>query len=159
AVITGDGFGKPMGILNPAAGIPICETAPGTEPGTFRWQDLVALRWEIPVNFQDQGAYIMNSRTWGLVSTMSDTAGRPIMVAAPTQASPFLINGAPVIVNNLMPTAEPGSAPVIYGNWRQCYTIVTRRAVTMQSDPYSQGWCTLFKFDTRVGGGCTCPNA
>ena len=30
--MVGDGFGKPMGILNPAAGIPICETAPRHRP-------------------------------------------------------------------------------------------------------------------------------
>ena len=64
--MVGDGFGKPMGILNPAAGIPICETAPSTPPGVFSWQDLVALRWQVPANFQDGGAYIMNQNTWAL---------------------------------------------------------------------------------------------
>src|SRR5262245_778990 len=159
AVIGGDGFGKPMGILNPAAGIPICETAEGTAPGTFTWQDLLALRWQIPLNFQDGGAYIMNAATWSLCSTMSDTNGRPIMVAAPSQAAPFLLGGSPVVINNLMPNVEPGATPVIYGNWRQCYTIVSRRAVTMLADPYSGGWCTLFRFDLRAGGGVTCANA
>jgi hypothetical protein len=33
AILTGDGFGKPMGILNPAAGIPICETSENTVVG------------------------------------------------------------------------------------------------------------------------------
>jgi HK97 family phage major capsid protein len=35
AVLAGDGFGKPMGILNPAAGIPICETSDASPPGVF----------------------------------------------------------------------------------------------------------------------------
>ena len=56
AVLAGDGFGKPMGILDPAAGIPICETAEDTPPGQFRWQDLVALRWQVPVSLQGNGA-------------------------------------------------------------------------------------------------------
>jgi hypothetical protein len=59
AVLAGDGFGKPMGILNPAAGIPIYETADAPSPGQFTWQDLVALRWQIPQSFQDAGAYMM----------------------------------------------------------------------------------------------------
>src|SRR5262249_44635751 len=59
AVLAGDGFGKPMGILNPAAGIPIYETADAPSPGQFTWQDLVALRWQIPQSFQGAGAYMM----------------------------------------------------------------------------------------------------
>jgi len=35
AVIGGDGIGKPMGILHPNAGIPICDTAPNTPGGDF----------------------------------------------------------------------------------------------------------------------------
>ena len=44
AVLAGDGFGKPMGILNPAAGIPIMDTAPSTPPSFFTWQDLPMLK-------------------------------------------------------------------------------------------------------------------
>jgi HK97 family phage major capsid protein len=66
AILAGDGFGKPMGILNPAAGIPICETAEGTAPGQFTWQDLVMLRWQVPMSLQGTGgAYLMNPNTGG----------------------------------------------------------------------------------------------
>ena len=34
AILVGDGFGKPLGILNPKAGIPICETSDSTPLGT-----------------------------------------------------------------------------------------------------------------------------
>jgi HK97 family phage major capsid protein len=95
AIITGDGFGKPMGILNPNAGIPICETSDATPEGTFMWQDLVSLRYQIPQQFGDAGAYFMNLRTWALCSTMSDANGRPIMTISPTDATPFRIAGAP----------------------------------------------------------------
>jgi hypothetical protein len=27
------------------------------------------------------------------------------------------------------------------------------------TDPYSAGWCTLFKFESRVGASVLCPNA
>lgn len=33
------------------------------------------------------------------------------------------------------------------------------KAITMQTDPYSAGWRSLFKFECRVGGATTCPNA
>src|SRR5262245_9478322 len=159
AVINGDGFGKPMGILNPAAGIPIVETAPASPAGAFSWQDLILMRWQLPMNYQDGGSYIMNPKTWGLCSTMSDANGRPIMIANPTEGAPFLLGGAPVVINALMPDVAPGATPVAFGNWQQAYTIVNRRGVTVQNDPFSAGWCTLFKFDARIGGGVVCPGA
>jgi HK97 family phage major capsid protein len=33
AIMTGDGIGRPLGILNPRSGIPICETSPATPAG------------------------------------------------------------------------------------------------------------------------------
>ena len=87
--MTGDGFGKPLGILNSQAGIPICETSDATPPGMFTWQDLVMLRFQIPQNFADGGSYVMNAHTLGLLMTMSDTNGRPIMTSTPGDAVPF----------------------------------------------------------------------
>ena len=159
AIMVGDGFGKPMGILNPQAGIPICETSDATPEGTFSWQDLVSLRWQIPQNFQDGGSYIMNPRTWELCSTMSDANGRPIMTATPSEAAPFLLGGAPVVIATQMPDVVAGSTPVAHGNWKQAYMVVNRKGVTMQSDPYSAGFCVLQKFEARVGGAVVCPNA
>jgi len=164
AVLAGDGYGKPMGILNPAAGIPIVETAEGTAPGQFTWQDLVMLRWQVPLSLQGfgvggGGAYIMNAHTWALCATMSDTAGRPIMTAAPSEAAPFLLGGVPVVIAQQMPDVHPGSLAVAYGNWREAYTVVNRKAVTMMQDPYSAGFCVLFRFEARIGGAVTCPNA
>jgi len=160
AIIAGDGFQKPMGILNPAAGIPILDTAPSTPPSFFTWQDLLMLRFAVPMSLQaDGGAYIMNQYTWGLCSTMSDDNGRPIMVANPTQGAPYLLGGVPVIIAQQMPNVETGATPVAYGNWNRVYMIVNRKNVTMQQDPYSAGFCILYKFEARIGGAPVCPNA
>jgi len=166
AVLTGDGFGKPMGILNPAAGIPVVETALGSAPGQFTWQDLVMLRWQVPMSLaatgggvSGGGAYLMNQNTLGLVLTLSDTAGRPIMVQSPVEGGQMLISGTQVVIANQMPDVAPGSLPVAYGNWNLVYMVVNRKAVTMQQDPYSAGFCVLYKFESRIGGGVVCPNA
>jgi hypothetical protein len=37
--------------------------------------------------------------------------------------------------------------------------VVNRKGVTMQADPCSAGFCHLFKFEARIGGGVGCPNA
>lgn len=162
AVLFGDGNGKPLGILNPQSGVPICDTSVNTPPGQLTWQDLVMLRWEVPMAYHlgaASASYLMNQRTFGQILTMSDASGRPILAALPTGIGTFQMNGSPINIVTQMPDVAPGSEPVAYGNWREAYMIVNRKAVTMQQDPYSAGFCILYKFEARVGGGAICPNA
>lgn len=158
-LLLGDGAGKPMGILNPRSGIPVCETSASTPPGQFSWQDLVMLRWEIPMQWQAGSYYLMNQRTFALLASMSDAGGRPMWSTMPGEEPGFRLAGAPIFIASQMPDVAPGSTPIAYGNFRQAYMIVWRKAVTMQVDPYTAGFCILYKFEARVGGGILCPNA
>jgi HK97 family phage major capsid protein len=158
AVITGDGIGKPLGILR--AGIPICNTGGGTAAGAFSWQDLVMLKYTVPTNFQGAGgSYLMNQNSFALTLTMSDAMGRPIMLVSPVNAGQYLIAGSPVVISNQMPDVVAGATPVAYANWKSLYMLVNRKSVTMQQDPYSAGFCVLFKFEARIGGSPICTNA
>ena len=159
ALILGSGVGMPMGILNPNAGIPICDTAVSTPAGQFTWQDLVMLKWEIPMQWQAGASFLMNQRTFALLMTMSDVQGRPLLPGMPTGTVPLQIAGTPIMVVTQMPDVAPGSIPIAIGNWRKVGMIVWRKAVTMQQDPYSAGYCVLYKFEARVGAGILCPNA
>jgi HK97 family phage major capsid protein len=114
---------------------------------------------EIPPQWQDGSVFLMNSRTAALLMTMSDAMARPLFSALPERAPGFTFAGSPIIICTWMPNVEPGSCPILFGNLRQTYTLVDRRAVTMQVDPYSGGYCTIFRFEARCGGATTCPNA
>jgi predicted phage gp36 major capsid-like protein len=37
--------------------------------------------------------------------------------------------------------------------------LINRRALTILPDPYSAGFCILYKLFARFGGGIICPNA
>src|SRR6516225_9089169 len=153
SIIAGDGLGKPLGFLNPAAGVPILDTSPNTPPGQVTWQDLVMLKWDVPQQWHNEGTYLMNQRTWALLATMSDAIGRPLFSPSPIQGQPGLfLNGSPVIIATQMPDCLAGNTPVLYGNLRQLYTLVNRSATTMTPDPYTAQFCHLFKFECRVGG-------
>jgi HK97 family phage major capsid protein len=160
AILVGDGFGRPQGILNPSSGIPIMDTAASTPPGYFTWQDLLMLRFAVPLSLQaNAGAYLMNQYTWALCTTMSDANGRPIMTSTPGDETPFRLGGVPVIIAPQMPDCVPGATPVAFGNWNRAYMVVNRKGVTMQQDPYSAGFCVLFKMEARIGGAVVCPGA
>jgi HK97 family phage major capsid protein len=56
SIIAGDGLGKPLGFLNPAAGVPILDTSPNTPPGQVTWQDLVMLKWDVPQQWHNEAS-------------------------------------------------------------------------------------------------------
>lgn len=161
SIILGDGVGKPLGVMHPTAGVPICEVSPATAPGQFSWADILMLKYEIPLEWQSGSAYFMNQRSFALLQSMSSADGRPLFGPMGTNSpgTGFQFAGSPIYLVSQLPDVAPGSTPVMYGNLRAAYTMVTRKAVTMTTDPYTAGWCTLFKFEARVGGAPTCSNA
>jgi len=162
ALISGDGVGRPVGILNPNANIPVCDTAVSTPVDRFTWQDLIMLKWQVPMQYHNGGRYLLNQNTLALLLTMSDASGRPMLATFPQDipnSAGFLLNGSPLTIVTQMPDVAPGTTPVAFGNWNEVYMIVNRKAVTMQQDPYSAGFCVLYKFEARIGGGVFCPNA
>ena len=94
------------------------------------------LKWQVPVQWHQGAAYLMNQQTFALVQTMSDAMGRPLMLPSPVAPGQWLVNGSPVYLNTFMPDAVPGATPVAFGNWRQVYVIVIRRGITSQPRPF-----------------------
>ena len=105
------------------------------------------------------GSYIMNQRTFALLLTMSDALNRPLWGQLPGGVPGFMLAGSPIVIVSQMPDVQPGATPIAFADWKAAYTIVNRRATTMVADPFSAGFCTLFRFDCRVGGAVTCGNA
>jgi HK97 family phage major capsid protein len=163
AFICGDGIGRPVGILNPNSGIPVCDTGPATPPGTFTWQDLVQLKYQLAEQYAARGVYLMNAATLGLVMTMSDALGRPIWTSYPSSdgrvGGGFQIAGSPVRVVSQFPNAEPGTTPILFADLEALYLVVQRRGLTFQVDPYSRGFCVEFRISQRIGGAVICPGA
>jgi HK97 family phage major capsid protein len=161
AVLLGDGIGKPRGLLHQNSGIPICGVSPATAPGTFSFQDLLMLKYEIPVQWHDGASYLLNQRTFALLQTMTTAEGRPLFGSFGTNSpgTGFTFAGSPINIVSQMPDVSPGAKAIAFGNWKRAYTIVTRRLPTLEVDPFSAGYCRLFKFSARVGGDTTCPNA
>jgi HK97 family phage major capsid protein len=105
----------------------------------------------------------MNSATLGLTMSMMDAVGRPMFMQFPSTdgrvGGGFQIVGSPVVVVDQMPDCEAGATPVLFGSLEDLYMVVTRRATTMLAYPYSSGFCTTFKFSSRIGGAVICANA
>jgi HK97 family phage major capsid protein len=119
AIVAGDGFQKPMGILNPASGIPIMDTAPSTPPGFFTWQDLLSLKWSLPVQYQRDAVFVMNPHTMGMLMTMSDANSRPIMTQHQRKAAAFCLAA--------IGSWSPSRCPALRPGTRRCCTPICGR--------------------------------
>lgn len=159
AILVGDGVGKPLGMLNPKSGIPVCETSPATAPGQFSWQDLVMLKHQVPIQWHNGASFLMNQNTYALLACSSDAQARPLWTTMPGSEPGYTLAGSPITIASQIPDVAPGSVAVAFGNWKRTYTIVERKAVSIQVDNYSAGFCILYKAEARVGGATTCPNS
>jgi HK97 family phage major capsid protein len=81
------------------------------------------------------------------------------MIASPTDAGQMVMAGSPVRIVTWMPDVATGSVPIAFGNWPATYMVVNRRGLSFQRDDFSAGYCLLYKFESRIGGGMICPNA
>jgi HK97 family phage major capsid protein len=162
SIICGDGVGKPVGILNPAAGIPVCDVSSASPAGQFTWRDLVMLAFEVPEKWHAGAAYFMNKHTLAQCLTMSDATGRPLLLPTPivdgaARGSRWSLAGWPLRIVSFMPDCQPGATPVLFGNLHELYQLVLRKGLSM--NPETPGYCRLYKFEARVGGAVLCPNA
>ena len=82
-ILVGTGVGMPQGILNPSSGVSICDTAATTPVDQISWQDLVMLKFRLPASLHPNAVYVMNQNTYALILTLTDAAGRPIMIPSP----------------------------------------------------------------------------
>jgi HK97 family phage major capsid protein len=117
------------------------------------------LKYEIPIQWMDGCSYLMNQRTFALPQSMSSADGRPLFGQMGTNAPGTGFQFAGINIVSQMPDCVPGATPAAFGNWKRAYTIVTRKLPTLQVDPFSAGFCRLFKLEARIGGATTCPNA
>ena len=160
AIAIGSGLGMPMGILNPQAGIPICAPGANTPAGQVTWQDLVSLMFTVPVFYHTGASWLINQRTLGMLFTIADANGRPILIQ--DVQNPAALDAArshPVTVSEVLPGHRARRNADRVRQLEGSLLLVNRKALTMLTDPYTGGGCVLFKLFARLGGGIICPLA
>jgi len=161
SIVGGDGDTKPIGFMNKLGGVQVCDVNQpvGYTAGTFTWQDLIALKFAVNTQYHANAGYLVNQDTLGKILTMSDANNRPIWVDKPGEAPVLMINGSPLRISTWMPNSITGGTPVFYGDLRELYTLLVRRALTMVRDDITAPWCVQYNWEMRVGGDVTCPAA
>ena len=165
AFITGDGAGKPRGILSYPTAIAGIEaegqigTVSSGSLGEFADLEagdrLVDLVYALGAEYRANASFLMNSKTAATIRKMKDLEGRFIWVDSLAAGQPAQLLGYPVMISEDMPDIDMESLSIAFGDFRAAYTVVERPDLRVLRDPFSAKPHVLFYATKRVGGGVT----
>ncbi len=158
AFISGDGAGKPRGLLTyPQVADASHEwgrlgTIAGNLDGADAVDRLIDLIHAPKPQFRANARFLMNRRTLAAVRKLKDGDGRYLWQPGQAGAAATLL-GYPVTEVEDMPDMSEGAAAIAFGDLRRAYLIVDRQGARVLRDPYSAKPYVLFYTTKRVGGG------
>ncbi|WP_207099817.1 phage major capsid protein [Paracoccus shandongensis] len=165
AFITGDGVGKPKGILSyptaldakaGAGTIGVVETgAAGAFNAAAPADALIDLIYALGAPYRANASFLMNSKTAAVIRKMKDADGRFLWTDALAAGQTPQLLGYPVLISEDMPVMAADAKAVAFGDFRAAYTIVERPDLRVLRDPFSAKPHVLFYATKRVGGGVT----
>jgi HK97 family phage major capsid protein len=160
AFVTGNGNGKPNGIMN-ASGIQtlITGNASGFPTATMPADVLISMFHKLPAVHAQNGVWIMNRNTLGAIRQFKDVMGRYIVLDSLNNGAPVTLLGRPIVEAIDMADIGANAYPILFGNL-QGYRIVDRVSFEMLRDPYSVATKgqTRFHARKRVGADVTHPD-
>jgi HK97 family phage major capsid protein len=120
---------------------------------------ILELRGELKQGYQ--GAYMINRRTLSRIRRLKAGDGHYLWQPSLGQSQPNTINGEPYYEAIDVDDIEPGSNPVIYGDFMRGYTIVDSTQMSLLRDNYTLAAEGKVRFvaHRRVGGQVTLAEA
>jgi len=155
--ISGNGVGKPRGILNYAAGTSwgqIQQVSSGVS-GAFVADTLIDLVYSLKTPYANGAAFLMTRASEGKVRQLKDGSGRYLWEPSLAAGKPGMLLGYELYQAADMEEVGASSLSAAFGNFKQGYTIVDRRGITILRDPFTDKPFVKFYTTKRVGGDVT----
>ncbi|MEO9340475.1 phage major capsid protein [Mesorhizobium sp. SB112] len=155
AFVSGNGVGKPNGILN-ATGIAEVVSGHASTLGSAPGDLLIDLMAKLPTAYANNGAWLMNRLTLAAVRKLKDAQGAYLWQPGIQAGQPSTLLGRPVIEAVDMDSVAAGKFPIVFGDWSG-YRIVDRVGLSILTDPFTRAknGITVFHARKRVGGDVT----
>jgi len=158
AFITGDGQGKPRGLLD----------YPRVDEAVQSWGNLGVLQADFTMpdagdqlidlihapreQYRANGRFIMNRRTTAAIRKLKDANGQYLWAPGRDGATPSIL-GYPITEIEDMPDIGSDMPAIAFGDFRRGYLIVDRQGARVLRDPFSAKPYILFYTTKRIGGG------
>lgn len=152
AFVSGNGTGKPKGLLT-AAGIAEVKTGSAGTLGTDPAATIIGMFHTVPSVVAQNGVWLMNRKTLGQLRTLKDGTGRFIMLDPITAGAPITLLGRPIVEMVDMPDVAANAFPIMFGDLSG-YRIIDRIGLSVVRDHLTQATKGTVRFHAfkRVGG-------
>lgn len=155
AFISGDGSGKPKGILSYTAGTSwgqVQQVLSGTD-GTVTADGLIKLYYALKDEFAKRATFLMHRTTVQAVRLLKEaTTNQYLWQPGLAAGTPDTLLGVPVALAADMPTPANDALAVAVGDFKAGYLIVDRIGIRTLRDPYTAKPFVKFYTTKRVGG-------
>lgn len=155
--VTGDGAGKPEGILNNSN---IATVNSGTS-GSITADGLIDLYFALKTVYAQNATWMLNRLSIRDIRKLKDSQDQYLWQPGLSGLAPATILERPYVEATDMPTASAAAKAVAIGDWRRGYTVVDRVNMSVLRDPYTQATAGAIRFIARrrVGGQTVLPEA
>ncbi|MCP5362264.1 MAG: phage major capsid protein [Hyphomicrobiales bacterium] len=153
--ISGDGIGKPRGILTYDAGTSWgqIEQVVSGDNGNVTADSLIQLYYSLKEEYAIHATFLMNRATAQQARLLKESAtGQYLWQPGLTAGAPDTLLGLPVIQAADMPTPATDSLSVAVADFSRAYQIVDRTGIRVLRDPFTDKPFVKFYSTKRVGG-------
>lgn len=158
AFFTGDGSGKPLGILAATGGAGTGVTAASATALSF--DEVMDLYYSLRAPYRRSSVFIMNDSTVKLLRKLKNGNGDYIWQPSVTANTPDTILNRPVYTSSYMPAAEAGAKAILFGDLGY-YWVADRegRSFKRLNELYATTGQVGFLASQRVDGKLILPEA
>lgn len=156
AFVSGNGVGKPMGILSYASGTSFNQVERVTTGAvSILGDDLIELQSRLKEAYQNNATWLMNRLLIGTIRKLKDvTSGQYIWQPGLAVGAPATLLGRPVAMASDLPSSVVAATDtLIYGDIKAAYQVVDRIGIRVLRDPFTYKGYVAFYTTKRVGGG------
>lgn len=156
AFLTGNGVGKPRGLLTYAAGTGAgqIEQLNSLAAADFTFDGLMDTVFALKDPYEPNASWMINRLGLRNISKLKDLEGRYIwdMNAVKDKVGRSLLLGYPVKRATDIAVPGAGNLMAAFGDFKQAYTIADRLGITTLRDPFTAKPYVIFYSRRRVGG-------
>lgn len=157
AFFTGNGVGKPTGILNDTAGAQVGVTTSGAN---ITFDDVIDLYYSLRAPYRRNAVFFMNDGTVRALRKLKNGNGDYLWQPSVTANTPDMIMNRPVYTSSFMPEIASGAKSMLFGDLSY-YWIADRQGRTFQrlNELYAPTGQVGFLSFERVDGKLILPEA
>lgn len=155
AFVSGDGDGKPKGILAYTAGTSwgqVQQLSSGVD-GEVTGDSLINLYYALKDEYAKRATFLMHRTTVQAIRLIKDdTTGQYLWQPGLAAGTPDTLLGVPVALAADMPVAATNALSVAVADFKRAYLIVDRVGIRILRDPFTAKPFVKFYTTKRVGG-------